>query len=51
MTSKRPWWRKALSVVAAVGRPLLRLAGVKGGTVAGKVAEGAEIVDKALPKD
>lgn len=43
--------RSILSVLAKVGRPLLRLAGVKGGTVADKAAEGAEILDHALPPE
>lgn len=40
--------RSAVHSIAAL-RPLLRLLGVKGGTVADKAGEAADIVDKALP--
>jgi len=38
---------KVLNAVARFGPLVLRLAGVKSGTVAGKIVEGAEIVDAA----
>ena len=44
------FWR-VLHLIAKLGRPLLRLAGVKDSTVAGKVAEGAEKVDAALTEE
>lgn len=49
--SFKPWevLRAAIHVIARAGRPILKLLGVKGGTVAGKVQEGAEIIDPLLP--
>lgn len=41
--------RKILGFVAKVGHPLLRILGVKKGTVADKVSEAAEVIDKNLP--
>lgn len=41
--------RKILGFVAKIARPLLRIAGVKGGTTADKAAEAAEVIDKAMP--
>lgn len=43
--------RKFIHILAVVARPILRLAGIKGGTVADKTAEGVEIIDKALPPE
>jgi hypothetical protein len=43
--------RSILGVIAKLGRPLLRLVGVKGGTVASKAAEAVEEIDKALPPE
>ena len=43
--------RKALHVFALLGRPVLRIFGVKDKSVASKVAEAAEVADKVLPED
>ena len=43
--------RKALHVFALLGRPIMRIFGVKKGSVADKAAEAAEVADKVLPKD
>jgi hypothetical protein len=43
--------RGALRFLAKVARPLLKVIGVKAGTVADKAAEGVEIIDRALPED
>ena len=40
--------RKALHVFALLGRPVLRVLGVKDKSTASKVAEVAEIADKVL---
>ncbi len=40
---------RLVHVLARVGRPLLRLFGVKRGTVPDKVAEAAEVLDPILP--
>lgn len=45
--SLRGW----LSVVAKVAHPLLRLVGIKKGTVADKAADAAVVIDEALPKE
>ena len=37
--------------VAKMGKPLLRLAGVKKGSAADRVAEGAEVVDKYIHEE
>jgi hypothetical protein len=42
---------KGIRILARVGRPLLALIGVKSKTVAGKVVEGAEILDPLLGQD
>lgn len=43
--------RRILRFIAKIGHPILRVLGVKKGTVADKVADGAEIVDGALPEE
>jgi hypothetical protein len=42
---------KFLRALARIGRPLLRLLGVKKGTVADKAAEGLEILVPLIPPD
>ena len=44
------FWR-VFRIFATVAKPLLKLVGVKESSVAGKVAEGAAIVDAAVGKD
>ena len=41
------FWR-IFRIFATVAKPLLKLAGIKESSVAGKVAEGAAIVDAAV---
>lgn len=43
--------RGPLRFLAKVARPLLKILGVKAGTVAGKAAEGIEVIDKAIPEE
>lgn len=40
-------WR-VLYVIARLGRPVLRILGVKGGTAAEKAAEVAEVLDETI---
>ena len=42
---------KFLRVLSRIGRPLLRLLGVKKGTAADKAAEGLEILGPLIPPD
>jgi hypothetical protein len=44
-------FRRWLGWAAKLARPLLRLIGVKDKTVAGKVAEGIEVIDKVIPPE
>ena len=42
---------KAIRLLARIGRPLLRLFGIRSGTVAEKAVSVAEIVEPILPPD
>jgi hypothetical protein len=42
--------RDAIKYIAAVGPVTLQLLGIKGGSVAGKVVDGAGKIDPILPK-
>jgi len=42
--------RDAVKYIAAVGPVTLQILGIKGGSVAGKVVEGASKIDPVLPK-